>query len=140
MKIVSTKPNRKNSRTRILQDLLAGNQFNGTFVLSDDAITLPDDDLITLVYLIKSFDAFFLFQDVYDTVELDGCVNINRSLRLRLAEKTKENYFVHKPVLEVQFANRVRFTGSCIHRMLFCSPEKTPKTSPAFHLLVKHSN
>ena len=53
--------------------------------------------------------------DIDDTPESDGIVNVNRSLGLGPAKKTKENNMPQKPYLEVTFVKCVRFTCLFFH-------------------------
>ena len=65
------------------------------------------------------------------TLESDGIVNINRSLSLSPAKKTKEIAILYKPNLEIQFSIRVCFKRLYVRPFpLFCS-DITYRTSPA---------
>ena len=65
------------------------------------------------------------------TLESDGIVNINRSLSLSPAKKTKEIAILYKPNLEIQFSIRVCFKRLYVRPfLLFCS-DITYRTSPA---------
>ena len=60
---------------------------------------------------IKYFRSFNAAFDLDDTLESDGNVNLNRSLSLSPAKKTKKFEVLQNPDLEVQFADSVCFAG-----------------------------
>ena len=79
--------------------------------------------------------------DLQDTTELDRIVEINHSLSLSCAKKTKENEKLQKRDLLVHFAFLVSFTGFYVHLFLLFCPEITNRTflagfacsKPKFH-------